>query len=67
MTSRGCLTLLVVTLAAAGSANASDRYDPRLKFRTLSTPGFEIHFHQGEDALARRLAALAETTAKELE
>lgn len=48
-------------------AQASNRYDPRLRFRTLSTPRFDIHFHQGEDHLARRLASLAEAISKELE
>jgi hypothetical protein len=63
--------LLGLTLAAvvvsAGIATASDRYDPRLHFRTLTTRSFEIHFHQGEDALAKRLATLAEQVATELE
>jgi Tol biopolymer transport system component len=53
--------------ADAATATASDRYDPRLRFRTLSTPGFDIHFHQGEDAPAKRLAAIAEAVARELE
>jgi dipeptidyl aminopeptidase/acylaminoacyl peptidase len=64
---RSAVWLLVAFAVAAGGAEASDRYDPRLKFRTMSTRNFDIHFHQGEDALARRLAALAEATAKALE
>ena len=44
-----------------------ERYDPRLRFRTISTPRFDIHFHQGEEAMAQRLAALAEHVAIELE
>src|SRR4029079_2859862 len=39
------------------------RYDPRFRFRTISTPRFDIHFHQGEEALARRLARIAEEVA----
>ena len=48
-------------------AHASNRYDPRLRFRTLSTPRFDIHFHQGGDELARRLASLADAISKDLE
>ena len=48
-------------------ATASGRYDPRLRFRTISTPRFDIHFHQGEEAQARRLAALAEAVAAALD
>ncbi len=55
----GCLTPI--------PAAASGRYDPRLRFRTISTPRFDIHFHQGEEAQARRLAALAESVAAELD
>jgi hypothetical protein len=51
---------LIVTLmmSAAGVASAASRYDPRLRFRTIATPHFDVHFHQGEDRLARRLAVL---------
>jgi len=52
--------VLVVVCPAAGAAN---RYDPRLRFRTVSTPHFTIYFHQQEDGLARRLAAVAEDVA----
>ena len=54
------LLLPVVTLA-------STRYDPRLRFRTLSTPRFDIHYHQGEEADARRLAVIAESVANALD
>ena len=59
--------LLLFTLLLAPCLYASNRYDPRLRFRTLTTPRFDIYFHQGEDALARRLAAMAEAVATELE
>ena len=42
---------------------AAERYDPRLRFRTLSTRSFSIHFHQGEEVQARRVAAIAEEVA----
>ncbi len=66
---RGLLLALHVAalLVCAVRADASDRYDPRLHFRTLSTASFDIHFHQAEEALARRLAAIAEQTAADLE
>ena len=44
----------------ATTASAAGRYDPRLRFRTIRTPHFDIHAHQGEEAMARRLAAIAE-------
>jgi hypothetical protein len=58
--------VLGLLLLTAAQAFASERYDPRLRFRTLSTPNFSIHFHQGEDALARRLARIAEEVAADL-
>src|SRR6185436_1213472 len=57
---------LLVCLAAMTSA-AAERYDPRLRFRTTRTTHFDIHAHQGEDAMARRLAAIAERVRAELE
>ena len=47
-------------VAAASTANAATRYDPRLRFRTLRTPHFDIYAHQGVEALAIRLAHIAE-------
>src|SRR3954452_15600725 len=41
-------------------ADAATRYDPRLRFRTYRTAHFDIHAHQGEEALARRLTSIAE-------
>nr|MBA2305378.1 PD40 domain-containing protein [Acidobacteriota bacterium] len=63
---RVALLAFVALFMLHGSAHASDRYDPRFRFRTLSTPGFDIHFHQSEEPLARRLASVAETVAQEL-
>ncbi|MGH8638160.1 MAG: hypothetical protein ACREUZ_13590, partial [Burkholderiales bacterium] len=50
-----------------GAATAATRYDPRLHFRTISTPRFDIHFHQGEESLARRLARIVEAAAAEVD
>jgi Tol biopolymer transport system component len=47
-------------LSAPRSMLAAERYDPTLRFRTITTRHFHIHFHQGEQDLARRLAGIAE-------
>jgi Tol biopolymer transport system component len=52
--------LLGSALLAAASANAASLFDPALRFRQLPTEHFVIYFHQGEEGLARRLAAIAE-------
>jgi hypothetical protein len=59
------LASLLILSPVAGYG--SGRYDPRLQFRTISTPRFDVHFHQGEEAEARRLAAIAETVAAQLD
>ena len=51
---------LIALLLATVSASASERYDPRLQFRSIRTEHFTIHFHQGEEGDAARLARLAE-------
>ena len=52
--------VVFIVLSFGSSAFAATRYDPRLRFRTLTTSHFSIHFHQGEEAVARRLAVIAE-------
>jgi Tol biopolymer transport system component len=52
--------LAALLIGAAAHTDANTRYDWRLRFRTLSTPHFDIHAHQGEERLARRLATIAE-------
>jgi hypothetical protein len=59
---RSIIFALAACLSSA-AASAATRYDPRLRFRTLSTARFDIHFHQGVDALARRLAGFVEEAA----
>ena len=66
MARRAALLASLVILAPV-LAFASGRYDPRLRFQTISTTRFDIHYHQGEEAQARRLAVLAETVAAELD
>lgn len=52
--------LLAALLFHVAPAVAANRYDPALRFRTTRTEHFDIHAHQGEDALARRLAGIVE-------
>src|SRR5215213_11418902 len=54
------IAAFALLLAVSSPIRAASIFDPKLKFRTLSTDHFVIHFHQGEDALAQRLAAIAE-------
>jgi hypothetical protein len=62
--------LLGILISTAGfgahEAQAAERYDPTLRFRTITTQHFAIHFHQGEQALARRLAWVAEEVHEKL-
>lgn len=54
---------LLVFLAAvvlSGAAHAAV-YDPGFRFRTMETPRFSIHYHQGLDDVAMRVARIAET------
>lgn len=57
-------TVLVALLGAlalrASPVLGAERYDTRLRFRTLRTAHFDIHAHQREEALAERLAVIVE-------
>jgi hypothetical protein len=57
----------VACAAAATTAQGASLFDPALKFRVLHTEHFRIYFHQGEDRLAMRLAAIAEDAWRALE
>ncbi len=61
------LSVLSIVSLTCERAIAASRYDPRLRFRTIATPRFDIHFHQGEEAEARRLALIAEDVATQLD
>jgi hypothetical protein len=50
----------VLAGTAAGPLRAAGLVDPLLRFRQIRTEHFIIYFHQGEDALARRLAGMVE-------
>lgn len=47
-------------------ARAAVSYDPALTWRTLNTAHFRVHFHDGEEVLARRTAAIAEDVHRRL-
>ncbi len=49
----------VALLLAAAGARAQP-YDPAFRWRTLETPRFRVHYHQGEEALAQDVAREAE-------
>ncbi|HEX8154098.1 MAG TPA: hypothetical protein VF698_13275 [Thermoanaerobaculia bacterium] len=51
---------LALTLLAALPAVAATEYPPFFRWQTIATEHFFIHFHQGEEELARRAAAIAE-------
>src|SRR5581483_2481866 len=59
---KGCATVLVL----ATSLHAATLFDPALHFRTITTEHFVIYFHQHEDRLGARLAAIAEDTWQQL-
>jgi len=65
------IVLLLLTISIAGAPEPLDaqsaRYDPRLQFRTLTTARFDIHYHQGEEDLAKRLGRIAEEVAGRLD
>jgi len=61
------LAIVLAALLMPAATLASSRYDPRLRFHTISTPRFDIHFHQGEEAHAQRLAEIAESVATALD
>ena len=52
--------LIALLLAFTAPVSANTRYDWRLRFRTVQTAHFDIYAHQGEAAMARRLAGIAE-------
>ncbi|MFT6229585.1 MAG: hypothetical protein ACJAZO_000069, partial [Myxococcota bacterium] len=49
----------MLSLLLALTANAAT-YDPELRWRTLSTEHFNIHFHQGEEVLAEEFSFMVE-------
>lgn len=52
--------LLLATLLLLPLRAATQPYDPAFRWRTIETEHFQVHFHDGEEALAQRVAAAAE-------
>ncbi len=60
----GLLTGLVSLGLSTGAHAAS--YDPDMKWRTITTEHFKIHFHQGEEALAEEFSFIVEDVYDEM-
>ena len=52
-------SVLAAALAAPAAVHAAS-YPPEYRFRTISAEHVSVHFHQGEEELAREAAALAD-------
>ncbi len=50
----------VATLALMAAAARAQPYDPAFRWRTIDTPHFRVHHHQGEESLAQVVAREAE-------
>jgi hypothetical protein len=50
------ITLLSIALIACPRAALAQRHDPSLRWRTVETPHFRVHFHDGLEDVARRAA-----------
>ena len=55
---------LLIIIASAIPATAD--WDPSLGFRTIRTAHFRVHYYTGEEAVAQRVAALAEPVLKKV-
>ena len=53
-------------IAGPFPAAAATRYDPALRFRSVTTPHFVLHYHEGEEAEALRLSIVAEAVHEDL-
>ena len=54
------LLALLALLEGAPLAGAAQPYDPDYRWQTIDTPHFQVHYHQGLEALAQRAAREAE-------
>ena len=52
--------ILSLTLLVLVPGLAAGQYDPSLRWRTLDTPNFRVHFYEGEESLAQRTAGALE-------
>jgi len=53
-------TLLALLAVAAPLLGRAQPYDPALRWFTLETPHFQVHYYPGEEALAQRTAGALE-------
>jgi len=56
---RAALAVLFISLAVASNSNAINFSD--IKWRTIETEHFQIHYHDGEEFSARQVALIAES------
>jgi len=57
---RTSFALLVTVFLWCCDASAALNHDPSLHWRTLTTPHFLVHYYDGEETVARQIAAFAE-------
>ena len=64
---RSIILLLSICCVTINAAHASFSYDPALRWQTLHTAHFNIHFHDDEDSLAQKVANIAERVHERLQ
>lgn len=52
--------IMILIIVASSNVMSAVLQDPSLSWKTLHTPHFHIHYHDGEDALAKETAVIAE-------
>jgi Tol biopolymer transport system component len=52
--------VIVCSILLLNASLAAAKFDPAFTWTTLETPHFLIHFHQGEEEIAKRTAVIAE-------
>ncbi|MGZ8463594.1 MAG: peptidase S9, partial [Candidatus Deferrimicrobiaceae bacterium] len=57
---RGSALFLILAVGFLSGAAHAAVFDPGFRFRTMETPRFSIHYHQGLDNVAARVARIAE-------
>lgn len=61
-----CLLIALVWAVLGAFAAPARAGDPRLRWYTIATPHFRVHFHGGLEPVAQRVAALGETIHRRL-
>ncbi len=60
------LIILILGLSTHKTGHSASMYDPGLTWKSLKTDHFRIHYHQGLEGIALRIAAIAEKIHKKL-